>query len=60
MGNNAFVQKLRVNKQARVNEEENNLFYSKKSRRRGRAEGTFIPHRWARCDVNQIDDESLG
>lgn len=25
-----------------------------------RAESTFIPHRWACCDVNQVDDESLG
>lgn len=31
-----------------------------KSRGGMRAEDTFIPHRWACCDVNQIDDESLG
>lgn len=31
MGNNAFVQKLRVNKQARANEEESNIFYSKRA-----------------------------
>lgn len=30
------------------------------SRGGGGGGGAFIPLQWARCDVNQIDDESLG
>ena len=33
---------------------------NKRSRREMGAEKTFVPHRGACCDVNQIDDESLG
>lgn len=43
MGNNAFVQKLRVNKQARGNEEENNLFYYKRAGWEGEQRAHLFP-----------------